>query len=242
MQRAPDSKYHEALAIARENPEKGTSSDCPLVVLLSNNHLNLPIVQNAVARAYDIYRSKRNSKILMESMLFCLEPLESLVKKIASHMQVSPVVVNHYAKYFFDPSTFEDMFDRIDYLEHISEDNSPSAVKDKVSKQLAMTEGFAFVISHFKGGSITYSASEYAKRLLAISNKFVARAQHSGIMSDEADKLYKWIQLSSKLSNNLEDLRSGAGDDALQDIKIALEYELPPRPITSLPMEDVIRG
>ena len=242
MQRAPDSKYHEALAIAREDPDKGIASDCPLVVLIANTLLDFPVVQNALARAFEIYRSNRNSKIIMESMLFCLEPVEGLIKKVSSHMQVSSAVVKYYANYFFDPTVFVDMFDRLDYLEYISEDDSPMAVKDKVSKQLAMTEGFSFVISHFKGGAIDYSATEYAKRLLSIANKFVARAQHSGIMSNEADKLYKWIQLASKLAKDLEELRSGAGDDALQDIKIALEYELPPKPITALPMEDVIRG
>ena len=178
----------------------------------------------------------------MESMLFCQEPLDSLVRKISSHMHVSEYVIKYYANYFFDVSVFTDMFDRLDYLEELSHRDDRYSVKDKVSKQLALTEGFSFVLANFKGGAIDYSAAEYAKRLLAIANKFVARAQHSGIMSQEADKLYKWIGLASKLSNNLESLRSGSGDDALQDIKIALEYDLPPQPITALPMGDIIRG
>ena len=63
MQRAPDSKYHEALAIAREDPDKGIASDCPLVVLIANTLLDFPVVQNALARAFEIYRSNRNRRL-----------------------------------------------------------------------------------------------------------------------------------------------------------------------------------
>lgn len=157
-------------------------------------------------------------------------------------MHVSESTVKYYVDYFFNPAVFGDMFDRLDYLEELASSNSSFDIKDKVSKQLAMTEGFSFILSHFKGGAIDYSAVEYAKRLLSIANKYVARAQHSGILSKEADKLYKWMQLAAKLATNLEELRSGTGEDALQDIKIALEYDLPPRSIQALPMGDIIRG
>ena len=238
----PAHNYHTALANAQEDPKKYSESACPLEVFLANDILGIPNIQNALARAHEIFSAKRNSKIVMEALLFCLEPKEVLIKKIADHMKVHTSVAKYYSTYFFDPDVFSDMFDRLDYIEELASSMDTYVVKDKVSKQLAMTEGFSFVLSHFKGGAIDYSATEYAKRLLSIANKFVARAQHSGIMSQEADKLYKWMNLASKLATTLESLRSGAGDDALQDIKIALEYDLPPQPISALPMGDIIRG
>lgn len=238
----PAAGYIQALANAKKDPHKGLESECPLERLLSKEILGHPVVTNALHRAYDIYRSSRNSKIVMESLLFCMEPLETLTSKIAKHMNIAESVPIYYATYFFDPGVFEDMFDRLDYIEFLSEKHDPYAVKDKVTKQLAMTEGFYYIISHFKGGIIEYTASEYMKRLLAIANKYVAQAQNTGILSKESDKLYKWIQLASKLSLSAQSLQNNSVDDALQDIKIALEYDDRPARIEVLPPEDVLRG
>jgi len=239
----PSHRYQTALNNVKQDTKSCLTSECPLEVLLAREALGHPVVENALHRAYSLYRGARNSKIIMESLLFCLEPKETLITKIAKHMTTAEAVPAFYSQYFFDPDVFEDMFDRLDYIEVLaSAGNGPRQVKDKVTKQLAITEGFSFIISHFKGGIIEYTASDYLKRLLAIANKYVAQAQNSGILTKESDKLYKWMQLAAKLNISLKDIQENSVDDALQDIKIALEYDARPDKIDSLPPGDILRG
>ena len=209
---------------------------------MAQEALGHPIPTNALNRAYEIYRGNRNSKIIIESLLFCQEDQKTLIHKIVTHMKVAEAVPTYYALYFFDAEVFEDVFDCLDYIEHLALNTSASAIKDKVSKQLALTEGFSYIVSHFKGGMIEYTAAEYTKKLLAIANKYVAQAQNTGILSKESDKLYKWMQLAQKLAITLKALRDDSVDDALQDIRIALEYDTPPDSIEVLPPDDVLRG
>ena len=238
----PSIGYIQALAVAKKDPKKGLESKCPLERLLSQELLGHPVVANAMNRAYEIFKSRRNSKIIMESLLFCMEPVETITSKISKHMHVAESVPIYYATFFFDPGVFGDMFDRLDYIEFLSEKQGDYDIKDKITKQLAMTEGFHYIVNHFKGGMIEYTASEYMKRLLAIAHKYVAQAQNTGILSKESDKLYKWMQLASKLSLSGYTLQNNSVDDALQDIKIALEYDARPDKIEVLPPEDVLRG
>jgi hypothetical protein len=238
----PSHRYKAALHKVAKDPKACLKSKCPLEKRLAERELGHPIVSDALNRALEIYEGKRNSKIIMESLLFCQEKLEELIRKIVVHMNIAEAVPVYYSTYFFDPEVFEDTFDRLDYIEWLSEDNSPAGIKEKISKQLALTEGFSYVLSHFKGGSIDYSATEYTKKLLAIANKYVAQAQNTGILSKESDKLYKWMQLGQKLAITLKALKEDSVDDALQDIRIALEYDAPPDKIDVLPPDDVLRG
>ncbi len=240
---SPKHRYNSAVLAVTHNAKGCLNSECPLTRLLAAEALNKPIVANALQRAYAIFQGKRNSKIIMESLLFCQEPLATLIPKIAMHMKTVKDVPELYAHFFFDPTVFEDLFDNLDYIEYLGEKSSDDyLIKDKVTKQLAMTEGFSYIISYFKGGIMEYTASEYIKRLLAIANKFVAQAQNTGILSKESDKLFKWMQLASKLSISLQALKDNSVDDALQDIKIALEYDERPDSIEVLAPDDVLRG
>lgn len=238
----PAHKYEAALASVLKDPKGCLKSKCPLENLLAVELAGQAATVNALYRAYEIFRGRRNSKIIMESMLFCLESPKILIDKISTHMNVSKAVPEAYLLYFFDSSVFQDMFDRLDYIEELAKSDKPFDIKDKVTKQLSITEGFNFILSHFKGGIIEYTASEYLKRLLAIANKYVAQAQNTGILSKESDKLFKWMQLASKLSISLQSLQDNSLDDALQDIRIALSYDEPPDSIDTIPPDDVLRG
>ena len=239
----PSHRYIAALAKVRKAPKKFLGSTCPLEKLLAQEQTGTPVVANALYRAYSIFIGKRNSKIIMGSLLFCMEDKKELNIKIVKHMNVAKMVPEHYVHYFFDSSVFEDMFDRLDYIEALADrDPSDFNVKDKVTKQLAITEGFYYIISYFKGGVLDYTAAEYTKRLLSIANKYVAQAQNTGILSKESDKLFRWMQMAAKLAISIKDLREDSVDDALQDIRIALEYDCRPSEIEVLPPEDVLRG
>lgn len=238
----PAHRYKTALQNVKKDAKKSLSSECPLEKRLAQEVLGHPTVSDALNRALDIFRGNRNSKIIMESLLFCQETPKNLIQKITTHMNVSEAVPTYYALYFFDPEVFEDTFDRLDYIEHLAEDNTTGGIKEKVSKQLALTEGFSYIISNFKGGMIEYTAADYTKKLLAIANKYVAQAQNTGILSKESDKLYKWMQLGQKLAITLKALKDDSVDDALQDIRIALEYDAPPVSINEIPPDDVLRG
>lgn len=227
----------------KKNPRRALKSNCLLEKILAQDKLGLPILTNALHRAFEIFQGKRNSKIIMESLLFCNEPQKDLIDKISKHMNVSPAVPEAYSYYFFDCSVFADMFDRLDYIEVLDQTAvSDYSTKDKVTKQLALTEGFYYIISYFKGGILDYTAADYTKRLLSIANKFVAQAQNTGILSKESDKLFRWMQLASKLAITIKTLREDSVDDALQDIRIALEYDVRPKAVDTLPPEDVLRG
>ncbi len=238
----PTHNYEVALGAVVANPQSCLTSECPLEVLLAQESLTHPVPENAIARAYEIYKYNLNSKIVMESMLFCLESQESLIKKIATHMHVAEVVVEYYAHYFFDAKVFRDMFDRLDYLEHLSYNSDVYSTKGKVAKQQALTEGFSYMLSFFKGGTIEYTASDYTKKLLSIANRLVVQAQNCGIMSDEAERLFKWMGMGSKLAITLRDMSDDNVEDALQDIRIALEFDEAPKDITDIKPEDVLRG
>lgn len=202
----------------------------------------LPVPQNALNRALEIFKSRRNSKIIIEAMLFVDEPVTQLVDKIARHMNINRAVPQLYAEYFFNPLAFQDMFDKLDYLEALGSHTSPWMVKDKITKQLALTDGFSSVLLHFKGGAYDYTPQEYTRRLLGIACRMVAEAQNSGINSTQADKLYKWIQLASSLSLTLKSLTADSGEDVLADIRMALEFDRPPVSIDTIDPVNLIRG
>lgn len=171
-----------------------------------------------------------------------MDTKDALITKIAQHMSVNKSVPEHYANYFFDPEVFQDLFDRIDYLEQIGHFIDNWNIKDKVMKQLALTDGFSSVLMNFKGAAYDYTAQEYTRRLLGIAARMVANAQNSGIMSQESDKLFKWMTMASRLSLALKELTAESGADALNDIKLALEFDKPPLSIEELDPSKIVRG
>jgi len=243
---APDHLYQTVLSDVKNNPKKALSSECPMTVHLARVALKHPTVENAVTRAYEIFSRKRNSRILMESLLFCQESKQELIEKIAQHLELHVDVPKIFSQYFFDVDIFKDKLDRIDYLEQLRinnpNDENQYMLKDTISKQLAMTEGFSYTIGHFNATSFDYTPIEFTKKLLNIAQKYIVQAKESSILSVESDKLLKWVTVAERLSITLKNLRDGSGEDALQDIRMALEFDKPPEDLNKLPPESVIRG
>lgn len=229
----PDYRFYEAKRLA----DQGTGalgSGCDLARLLWKIQHNDPYIENDLSRAYEIYNRRRQSRFLLEAML--LAP-DSTSEKICLAMATRPEMIDYYRHYFFDLTVFRDKFEVCDFISELPDE------KDRITKKMALTQGFSYIISHFTGGSLDLSPMDMIKRVQSGAYRMYQQGISSTISSEEAKEAKSWAGIVKGIAEfiNKNDRRDPQAE-FLEEFKVMFEHGKPIDSIDLLDSNDVVRG
>ena len=230
----PDEKYFRAKRLVELDEEEAKKSTDPLVKLLLSRKNGTPVTDKSLAKALNIYEAAKQSRLLMEALL--LAP-DGDPKKVSDSMDANIDMIRHYANYFFDISVFEDKFDIQDYIADLEDQNS------RITKMLAMTQGFNYMISHLNGGDLNMTPLEICKKTQQLAYKMVQQAAGLPVTKETTKEVKGWTSILKSYTDSIEKLQpSGGGrQDFLQEFRVIMKKDSPIEDITSLE-GDLVRG
>jgi hypothetical protein len=229
----PNHKFLAAEKIVETGGGELLRHDDDLVQLLYKRQEKLPYVENELSRALDLYERKRQSRYLLEAML--ISP-DGSTEKIVENMKVKKGVVENYSKYFFDTTVFADQFDLLDYISELTDE------VERITKKMAVTEGYYYLLSHFSGGDLQVSPSEINKKMQAFSYAMVKQASGAMLRSDTAKEAKQWGTLLKSFNDSLSKSESGHQGDFLSEFLVILETGPATKKIDELPPDSVVQG
>ena len=230
---SPNHRFLEAEKIVEAGGSELAKHENPLVRLLYQRQASLAYFENELSRALDLYERKRQSRYLLEAML--MSP-DGSIEKIVENMRVKRGVVDNYRNYFFDTAVFEDEFDSVDYVSELTDET------ERVTKKMALTEGYYYLLSHFNGKDLGVSPTEIAKKMQAFAYQMVTQARGSPLRSEAAKEAQKWASVVKTFTDSLIKTDLNPQVDFLAEFQVILKLGEPVKPITELPPEDVVRG
>jgi hypothetical protein len=175
-------------------------------------------VNQPLERALYIFENGGQSKLLMESLLIAPD---SSVEKIANSLNADHEMVRSYRKYLFNPEMFIDNFCVVEFIANIE------CEQDKVTKVMALTQGYNFVLSHFTGGKLNFSSQEIAHKMQDHALYMVLQSRGHAVNSDVAKEAKAWIPA---VKSNMDYLskaseQQNAQADFLADFNILFEKD-----------------
>lgn len=213
-------------------PELAQHED-PLVRLLYARECGTPHVVDELARALELYERKRQSRYLLEAML--LAP-DGTTEKIVENMKVRKGVVENYTKYFFDTTVFEDEFDRVDYISELTDDG------ERITKKMAITEGYHYLVAHFNGRDLGLSPLEVCKKMQSFAYQMVNQARGSRIGSEAAKEANKWAGIVKTFTDAIAKSDEGSQSNFVAEFSVILQNGKPFPTVDQLPPGELVQG
>lgn len=190
----PDHRYLRAKKIAEAGYETLDTEVLPLVEILHDKMDGVPLVEDSLVRALEIYLSDKQSKYLMEALLMAPD---GTPERLCEVMRCKRDLVDHYKKYFFDTTVFLDGFDQADYISELTNDRS------RISKKQALTQGFSFVISNFTGNDLDLGPIEVCKRMQSYAYGMANQARGMAVTSEIAKEAKQWAAVVKSFTDVL---------------------------------------
>jgi hypothetical protein len=213
MQLSPDHRYKGAERLVELDEAKASRSECPLVQLLYQEKQGLAVVDGDLFRALELYRTARQSKLLLEALL--LAP-DGTTERICELLSTRLDMINFYRTYFFDISVFQDKLDIVDYISELVN------VHEQVTKKWALTEGFYFVASNVMGKDLHLSPAQICKRVQAIAYTMVTQASGQSITSEIAKEAKHWAGTLKIFTETLSKTSESNQSDFIADFRVVL--------------------
>jgi len=190
----PDHRYLRAKKIAEAGYETLDTEVLSLVELLQDRIDGVPLVEDSLYRALEIYLGNRQSKYLIEALIMAPD---GTTERICEVMRAKKEMVELYRFYFFDSSVFADGFDIADYVSELENDRS------RISKKQAITQGFSFVISNFTGQDLDLSPIEVCKRMQSYAYGMANQARGMVVTTEIAKEAKQWAAVVKSFTDVL---------------------------------------
>jgi len=231
----PNHRYIAARHSVEANAEGVKTSDDELIILLLKEKNGEPYVDNYLSKAYQMYMRGQQSKLLMEALLLAPDSTNS---QICTTMRCNEKLVEYYSHYFFDTTVFEDNFDLVDYISSITDD------AEAVTKRMAVTEGFAYVVAFVTGKDLDISYKNIRRNIQTLAYKMIKQCAGSAVTSDVAKEAKSWAGILKTMTDQVasDDEQAGKFEDFFEQISFTMKKEPAPRGIDTLLPEDVTRG
>jgi len=157
--------------------------------------------------------------------------------KIAKSMDARREMVDYYRNYFFDLTVFRDKFEVCDFISELPDE------KDRISKKMALTQGFNYITSHFTGGSLDISPMDMIKKVQSGAYRMYQQGISSVISSEEAKEAKAWAGIVKGIAEFLnKNDRRDPQTEFLEEFKVMFETDKPIDSITALNSNDIVRG
>lgn len=208
MKWSPNHRFVDVQKAVKENAEPSHPFECELYKLLRGNGS----IDANVARAHDIFTHTYKREV-MESFLL----VDATPEEIESVVKIPAAVTAAYAHLFFDPASFEDELDRIEYAYTYKKNDYGADLKRK-----AVDLGKEFLKVRVSRGAsaVAPSAQMVQSEIRATAYMLATCAKVNPIDSDIAREARAWAQLALKASEGQEEEKLAAG---VEEIMMALD-------------------
>lgn len=126
-----------------------------------------------------------------------------------------------YGEYLFDASVFLDRLDRVEYVESVENYIDPASAR---YLRAAITSGPEY-ITWLLTGTSHHQPKDVLHHTMVDSMFRGQEHRGASVTSDVACKAQQWAKLAQKSASDLQRLDPQDDQDALQELRLALEYE-----------------
>jgi hypothetical protein len=228
----PNHRCIQAERLVMADEEAAEASADALVQYLLKRKRGESYVEDDVARAAEIYYSKRQSRYLMEALLIAPD---TSIDKIVEVMGVRKGMAEAYQKYFFDSTVFRDKFDLTDFISTLEDET------DLVTKKMAVSEGFHFLVSNFVGHDLQMSPTQVCQRMQSFAYRMVTQASGAMVTSQVAKEAKHWAAIVKTFTDTLAKNDPDEQGDFLAEFKVLLAKGEKIKAVTEI-QHDIVRG
>ena len=212
MIKDPEFRIHEAKkAIAEGHKTHVDPRVTQLIMVLQKSSKNETLVY-----AYDKYRDDF-SRIILNS-LFLADTLFDEIRRVTG---VPLTVLQDYQTHLFDTTIFRDHLEKLSYVN--SRESHGSALEVQYLRA-AMSVGSDYIV-WLLNGKPKNPPRDIQQHVMLEGMYRSAASRGTSLNSEAAKNAQKWLQMSQRAASDLMRLDPKDDRNALQELKIALEYK-----------------